>query len=74
VKDRTFIGVASLAVGLLVLYVLSPPFVAWTFIKLGLDGSQPYVLQILYAPLEMLYENFVPYKALMDALFKVLVP
>lgn len=73
-KDRTFIGVASLAVGLLVLYVLSPPFVAWTFIKLGLENSSPYVLQILYAPLEMLYENFAPYKMLMDAVFKIVMP
>lgn len=73
-KDRTFIGVASLAGGLLVLYVLSPPFVAWSFMKLGLDISPTSVLQILYAPLEMLYKNFPPYKALMDALSKILLP
>lgn len=73
-KDRTFIGVASLAVGLLVLYMLSPPFVAWSFMKLGLNDAGPAILQTFYAPLVMLYENFPPYKMLMDALFKMLVP
>ena len=57
----------------MVLYVLSPPFVAWVCIKIGFDDPGP-IFTLLYAPLVMLYENFPPYKLLMDTLFKILVP
>jgi hypothetical protein len=73
VKDRTTGSLAAVAGGLVILYVLSPPFVAWACMKAGLNdvGS---VVRVFYAPLIQLYECFPPYKALMDALFKILLP
>lgn len=73
-KDRTAVSIASVVGGLAVLYLLSPPFVAWLFANLGMNDSGPSILQYIYAPLVMLYENFPPYKKLMDALFKILLP
>lgn len=57
----------------MILYMMSPPFVAFACMKVGLNDVGPAV-RFFYAPLIRLYEMFPPYKALMDALFKILLP
>lgn len=67
-------GTAMIAAPMVVLlYLLSPPFVAWTMMRLGLDDFGP-AMRFIYAPAIQLYEHFPPYRTLLDGLFKVLVP
>lgn len=69
--DRSTGNVVAVAGGAVVLYALSPPFVAWVCLRLGFNGPSSY-LQVIYAPMIYLYEHFPPYKALMDAAAQML--
>lgn len=55
----------------ILVYALSPPLVAWVFLRLGVTYPHP-AIRVIYAPVLYLYEHFPPYKALMDAAFRAL--
>jgi hypothetical protein len=69
--DRSTGSWTAAIVGLVLIYFLSPPLVAWTMMRLGWDELGP-VWSVVYAPLIQLYEHFPPYRALMDVMFKAL--
>lgn len=72
-SDRAATNGVLAALLLLVAYILSPPLVAFVFMSLGVneDTIGP-VMGVFYAPLVLLYNNFPPYRALMDFCFRAL--
>ena len=69
--DRSTGSWTAAIVGLVLAYLLSPPIVAWTMVRLGQNELGP-VGRIFYAPAIQLYDHFPPYKELMDVMLKAL--
>jgi hypothetical protein len=61
---------AAIAFGLVGAYLLSPPFVAWVLLRLGMVDHP--IITYLYAPAFLLYQNFRPYKTMIDGMFVAL--
>ncbi len=61
---------ASISVGVVVLYILSPPPLAWLFERMGI--RLPSWLKSLFIPLAWLYREFEPVQRFYDAYARLL--